>query len=258
VIPTRTPDQLAAELAAPFPETELRWKPKSVSGARCLALPYVTAACVIARLTHVLGLAGWQDRYQVLASGAVLCTLRCRIGEEWISHQDVGVPSNVEAAKGACSDSLKRAARKFGVGAYLCRLGGQWLAYDARTKQITGKPQFPTWALPNAELSGAHRSVPNGQPAKPANLPASGEELEQRLAAYDGKLASEGVIMDGDLLCHVSGRVAEAGHGLDVRQWGQEAILLAVQAAKAFEGKARTKETRKQATVKRIAGKIPS
>jgi hypothetical protein len=141
-------NELAALLAAPFPETELRWKPRSVSGSKALALPYLTAAAVVARLTQVLGADGWQDSYQVLASGAIICELRCRLGEAWITRQDVGVPSQQEAIKGCFSDALKRAARKFGIGLYLAQLGGQWLAYDAKTKQIVGKPQLPPWAAP--------------------------------------------------------------------------------------------------------------
>jgi hypothetical protein len=61
-----------------------------------------------------------------------------------------------------------------------------------------------------------------------------------------------------DLLCHVSGRLAEAGHGLDVRQWSEPAILLAVQAAKEFEAKARAKAARKDKAAQRIAGKETS
>jgi hypothetical protein len=86
-------------------------------------------------------------------------------------------------------------------------------------------------------------------------MPATGEELEQRLATYDDRLAQEGVIMSGDLLMTVSAAVAKAGHGLDTRKWGEQAIKLAIAETKAFEAKARTNATRKQQTLNHITGK---
>jgi hypothetical protein len=61
--------------------------------------------------------------------------------------------------------------------------------------------------------------------------------------------------MDGDCLLSVSQSVAKAGHGLDTRQWGPEAIRLAIDEAVAFERRAREKQARKDTTAKRIAGK---
>jgi hypothetical protein len=104
---TMNPNEIAAVLAAPFPPDQLRWKPKSVSGSRCLALPYVTVAAVIGRLNEALGLDGWADTYGVLNGGVVLCSLRCRFGDQWIIRRDVGTSTGPEAAKGSYSDALK-------------------------------------------------------------------------------------------------------------------------------------------------------
>lgn len=247
----KTPDQVAALLAAPFAETELRWKPRSVSGTKCLALPYVTAAAVITRLTEVLAPDGWEDSYQVLPSGAVICQLRCRLGEAWITRQDVGIPSQQEAIKGCFSDSLKRAARKFGVGLYLTRLGGQWLPYDPRTKQITGKARLPLWALPagrpQATPQASSAKEANGAPAKLHTFPEDGRELERRLADYDQDLAEAGIIVQGDLLGYILTVVSKAGpkpgksYGTDVRTWPASAIKLAIDETKKFETEARSK-----------------
>ena len=43
----------------------------------------------------MLGVMGWQDSYDVLPDGAVVCRLRIRIGAEWIDKRTlVRPPSN--------------------------------------------------------------------------------------------------------------------------------------------------------------------
>src|SRR5262249_40457923 len=115
--------EIADALSAFFPSTAVRFRPGATSGNRALALPYVDCRAVHQRLDDVLGLDGWQDSYEVLSDGSVVCTLRCRIGDAWITRQDVGSPSEQpdegDRRKAAFSDALKRAAVKFGVGRYL-------------------------------------------------------------------------------------------------------------------------------------------
>jgi hypothetical protein len=256
MIPTRTPDQVAAELAAPFAPDELRWRPRNVSGSRALALPYVTTSSIITRLNAVLGLDGWKDAYWLQANGSVVCQLRIRVGDHWMSRQDVGSPSQQDATKGAYSDALKRAARKYGIGLYLTILGGQWLDYDPKTKQIVGKPQLPQWAVPSKKSKSAESAdLPNGEPAKVHAMPKTGEELEARLAVFDDRLSQQGLCMSGDLLLHVSNAVAKAGHGLDVRTWNAKAIKLAVEVAMDYETGLRAKAARQQRTLNHISGK---
>jgi hypothetical protein len=227
---TRTSEQVAIELAAPFPPQQVKWR----KGARGMLLPYVTAAAVIQRLNECLGLDGWRDQYWLQANGSVVCQLRVRVGDHWISRQDVGSPSQQDATKGAYSDALKRAARKYGVGLYLVDL-------DRKTAPANGQTSRRREVLPAADES------PKGDAAKAHTMPRTGEELERRLADYDGKLASLGLCMDGDLLLHVSGAVAKAGHGLDVRKWNAKAIKLAVDVAMDYEAGLRAKATHKQA-----------
>jgi hypothetical protein len=255
MIPTRTPGELAEALAAPFPEHELRWKPRSVQGSKALAVAYLTVTAIETRLDETLGIDGWEDSYQVLPSGAVVCTLRCRFGDTWISKQDIGTPSQNDAAKGGFSDSLKRCARKFGVGRYLCRLGPQWVAYDARAKRITEVPRLPVWAMPQPSARPAHAADTNSTPAKPHALPKTGRELEERLAVFEAKLVKEGLCDGGDLCRHVLRALMAAGHGSEVEKWGKAAIEQAVQEVKDFEQRAREKQARKESTRKRIAEK---
>jgi hypothetical protein len=141
-------------LAAPFAASEVRFKPQSVSGNRALAIAYVDARVVLDRLDAVLGPDGWQDEYEVLAGGAVVCKLRCKIGGQWVCKCDVGSPSEQpdegDRMKAAFSDALKRAAVKFGIGRYLYRLGGQWVDWDAQRRRFLKQPTLPAGPVPAA------------------------------------------------------------------------------------------------------------
>jgi hypothetical protein len=135
-------------LAAPFPADHLHFKPAVVTGNRALALPYVDARAIQDRLDEVLGMDGWQDEYDPLPDGSVVCKLRCRIGGEWLVKTDVGGPSEQpdggDRLKAAFSDALKRAAVKFGIGRYLYRLPTQWVDYDPQKRQFRTPPRLPS------------------------------------------------------------------------------------------------------------------
>src|SRR5262249_40047565 len=142
---------IAALLAAPFAVNEIRWKPQTVSGNRALAICYIDARAVIDRLDEVLVIDSWADAYQVLPDGSVVCTLKAKIGDAWISKVDVGGPSEQpdegDRRKAAFSDALKRAAVKFGIGRYLYRLPRQWVDYDTKKRQFVRVPRLPPSAL---------------------------------------------------------------------------------------------------------------
>src|SRR5215469_1166730 len=131
-------------LAEPFDPAEVRFKPAVVTGNRALALAYVDARVVQSRLDEVLGVDGWQDDYECLPDGSVVCRLRLRLGDEWITKMDVGGPSEQpdegDRRKAAFSDALKRAAVKFGIGRYLYRLPAQWVDYDPQKRRMLGTP----------------------------------------------------------------------------------------------------------------------
>src|SRR5438128_1109525 len=211
-------ESLTDQLAEPFTDDEVKFKPAVVSGNRALALAYVDARAIQDRLDEVLGVAGWQDEYECLPDGSVVCRLRLRLGDEWITKMDVGGPSEQpdegDRRKAAFSDALKRAAVKFGVGRYLYRLAPLWVDWDAQKKKFAKDPQLPASALPRranvirvpAVLPGANATglaapgspavvnapgspAPNGKQksagkskgkAMTAGLPANGEELRQR------------------------------------------------------------------------------
>jgi hypothetical protein len=252
---------LTRALAAPFEPTEVRFKPAVVSGNRALALAYVDARVIQDRLDDVLGVEGWQDDYECLPDGSVVCRLRLRLGEEWVTKVDVGGPSEQpdggDRLKAAFSDALKRAAVKFGIGRYLYRLPAQWVEYDPRKKQIVEKPQLPAFALPrkkaeppaappgprapSPEPAPKPRPAAKSQPVKAgaAALPANGEELQRRLYDYDAKLAAQGLCDRGALVKHVVEAGRRAGHDADLASWGGPAIALAVEQTKGFEAQLR-------------------
>jgi hypothetical protein len=172
---------LMSALAAPFAAEALHFKPAVVSGNRALALPYVDARAIQDRLDEVLGVAGWQDEYEPLPDGSVVCQLRCRIGGEWIVKTDVGSPSEQpdggDRLKAAFSDALKRAAVKFGIGRYLYRLPSQWVDYDPAKKRFARTPLLPQ---------------EQAQPAKPARKsPSPAAAAPGANGAADGAITDE-------------------------------------------------------------------
>ncbi len=270
-------DALTQALAEPFAPTEVKFKPAVVSGNRAMALAYVDARVIQDRLDDVLGPMNWQDDYECLTDGSVVCRLRLRLGEEWITKVDVGGPSEQpdggDRLKAAFSDALKRAAVKFGVGRYLYRLPAQWVDYDPRKKQFVRPPTLPAFAVPaKGKAKGKQeREVKEKEPAakevrptvvvaappapkqarpagkaSPHALPATGEELQRRLTDYDARLAAQGVCERGALLDHIRRAGAKAGHPADLSAWAGPAILLAVEETKAFETQCRERQPKQK------------
>lgn len=219
-------------LAAPFDLKEIKFKPQVVKGNRAMALAYIDARMIEDRLDDVLGVSGWQDEYETLADGSVVCRLRLKLDGEWVTKMDVGSPSEQpdggDRMKAAFSDALKRAAVKFGIGRYLYRLPVTWAEYDPTKKQFAQTPQLPAFALPKPKGRAKE------EPAKSA-LPADGHELHQRLKDYDAKLAAQKLCTVGSLLTFVAQAGEVAGFGPDLTAWAGPAIPLAVAKVKEFE-----------------------
>lgn len=151
------PDDVAAAMAADFDPSEVKWKPQTVNGNRALAIGFVDARVIMDRLDDVAGVDGWQDHYECLPDGAVVCRLKVRIRGEWITKEDVGgqseQPDEGDRRKAAFSDALKRAAVKFGMGRYLYRLKPQWVDYDPQKRQFVGVPRLPASSSPDVKAS---------------------------------------------------------------------------------------------------------
>jgi hypothetical protein len=247
-------EELTEALAAPFDPREVKFKPAVVSGNRALALAYVDARVIQDRLDDVLGVTGWQDEYECLPEGSVVCRLRLRIGEEWITKMDVGgqseQPDEGDRRKAAFSDALKRAAVKFGIGRYLYRLPSQWVDYDPKKRHFAHTPTLPPSALPKPKKAAtpvrlkAETVESRNEASKPAakngpSMPANGVELQRRLHDYDARLAQQGVCPAGELVNHIVQAGVKAGYEADLATWSGAAIVLAVEEARSFEARMR-------------------
>jgi hypothetical protein len=255
-LPPRDPQvrAITESLSAPFEPREIKFKPQMVKNNRALAIAYVDVRLIEDRLDEVLGVENWQDEYEILQDGSVMCRLRIKFGNEWVTKMDVGSPSEQpdvgDRLKAAFSDALKRAAVKYGIGRYLYRLPAQWVDYDPAKKQITQLPQLPAFALPrNAAVQPAPRASetprkpdprpePDRKPAEVAPtpaLPSNGQELHRRLRDYDAKLAAQKFCPLGSLLAHVTQSGVKAGYSANMAEWSGPAIPFAVDAVKEFE-----------------------
>jgi hypothetical protein len=210
------------------------------------------------RLDDVLGVSGWQDEYECLPDGSVVCRLHLRLGDEWITKMDVGgqseQPDEGDRKKAAFSDALKRTAVKFGIGRYLYRLPSQWCDYDPQKKQFTRTPALPPTILPpkpgalpsppSKREAKALPSEPTTQSRAPSaprvpGLPANGAELQRRLNDHDARLANKGLCTPGELVEHVVAAGVKAGYEGDLATWNGRAIALAVEETREFESRHR-------------------
>ncbi len=234
---------ITAALAMPFEPSAVKFKPQAVKGNRAMAVAYVDCRMVQDRLDEVLGVENWQDEYTLLPDGSVVCKLQLKIGEHWISKMDVGSPSEQpdggDRLKAAFSDSLKRAAVKYGIARYLYRLPLQWADFDPVKRQFTTTPTLPAFARPTPP------PAPVAKVEKPAKsgLPATGDELHLRLRVKDTKLASEKLCSVGALLAHVVQAGVKAGYGDNISTWSGPAIGFAVEVVKHFETRLRDHAT---------------
>lgn len=105
-------------------------------------LLYKDARCDMRILDDVIGAENWQCSYQSI-EGKLFCTVSVwsETHQQWISKQDVGVPSNMESEKGEASDAFKRACfRLFGRELYTAPF--IWVSADKCniTRNKAGKP----------------------------------------------------------------------------------------------------------------------
>ena len=121
-------NEIVRELKKPFDVSKVKSKPKGN-----MHLHHINARDVMFRLDAVVGPLNWQDSYEEVL-GRVICTLKVRIGDEWISTADGAGDTKIEGEKGGISDAFKRAGVKWGIGRYLYYLNGA--------------KELPSWADP--------------------------------------------------------------------------------------------------------------
>lgn len=133
-------------LAMPFNPSCVEWRAQTVNkrdGKSALALAYIDARSVMARLDEVVGPQNWQDKYRY-EGDRTFCELSLRIDGEWLTKSDTSDDSNMEAAKGGASGAFKRAAVKWGIGRYLYDVDAIWADCEAY-KRNDGKWAFKNW-----------------------------------------------------------------------------------------------------------------
>lgn len=182
-------------LAQPFQPDELEWRQGTLrfDKSAVMMLPYVTNRAIMDRLDKVVGPPFWGEEYRSVRENSKgwICQLSIQLVESdgrvidserpytkvlHVTHEDAADETDIEATKGGASDSMKRAAVKFGIGRYLYNLPQFW----APTVERGGKfypdpkwrPTLPPWALPSgsprpAPSSPAPEPRPQAQPAKP-------------------------------------------------------------------------------------------
>ena len=150
-----------APLRAPFPVDAIEWRPGSVakSGQSCTLLAYLKIDAVEDRLDECAP--GWACDYKPGPMGGLLCGITI----DGVTRWDGSENTQIEAVKGGLSDSFKRAARRWGIGRYLWRLGTEWhetvdhyTAKEDGVRYVKVKvgskwswvktPTLPAWALP--------------------------------------------------------------------------------------------------------------
>jgi hypothetical protein len=167
--------EVVEQLKAPFLARDLKFKPQAVSkdGGRALAFPHIDARSVADRLDGVVGPQNWSDSYSIIPGSHV--AVLCRLTVLGVTKEGIGeaLPSErqgEELYKAAESDSLKRAAVKFGVGRYLYALPKHWLAFD-------GKKFTEPYPLPDGQ--GAVAAEAALQPYQVADNRPSGEQMQK-------------------------------------------------------------------------------
>jgi hypothetical protein len=153
-----TDSSIFDNLREPFNTSCIEWLPKKVlpprnpdrngkGVGRALALCYIDARSVMARLDEVVGPQNWQDAYRV-EGARTICRLSIRIEMEagsgnfvWVGKEDGSGDTAFEAEKGGISGAFKRAAVKWGIGRYLYDVPEVWADCNVTVRESRGKPQ---------------------------------------------------------------------------------------------------------------------
>lgn len=188
------------ELARPFTPAAIRLKPQVVSKTKPEAMVtfYVDGRLAAARLNTVVGLGAWEDSYRVVDSPQLGLPVECRLTVGGVTKADVGqiAPTGKvddKAFKSAYSDAFKRAAVKWGVGAYLYVLPKVWcevvLSGEGDRRQARGltangeraaKDAYVRWLASDANVFGDPLDHGDQEPTEEEAAAAAAAETEAR------------------------------------------------------------------------------
>lgn len=169
-----TVEQIAEALKKPFPAEDIEWRiqqagmykePKNGAVGWALVLAYVTNRAIMERLDEVFGIEGWENAYQFMPDGGIVCGITGILDGVERTKWDGADKTNIEATKGGLSNAMKRAGVQWGIGRYLYKLESNFVNiytdktkgtqtyWDKETKQrlYWAVPKLPSWALPEAK-----------------------------------------------------------------------------------------------------------
>lgn len=124
---------------------DVKWRVQGrPTNGRVAYVPYVDATTVARLLDEWVTPFGWRDDYDTAHGKGMWCHLSVKSGDEWVTKNDVGVPSNMEAEKGLVSDAFKRVASiKWGVARNVYDLPTLWAPCDERANRNGEKVAYP-------------------------------------------------------------------------------------------------------------------
>jgi hypothetical protein len=163
---------ILAQLAGPFEEEDVKWKPQSVKGSgsdkKGQAAAYADLRTYIDRLNEVVGANGWTSDSISIISGPIpkkvskygedekyvdvakiFSTVNvmiagvgshCDVGESWMDDENAGTIAYAQAFKRACV--------AFGPGRYFYDLPKIWHPIKGYGQFAEPGPQLPEWAKP--------------------------------------------------------------------------------------------------------------
>ncbi len=182
------------ELKRPFTVAAVRMKPQTVTKDKTKGLVtyYIDARMVVERLNAVVGAGAWSDSYRPLNVGqealAVGIPVECALQVLGVTKTDVGqiAPGEKDDKmwKSAYSDAFKRAAVKFGIGAYLYGGAQVWAAVKVGANdKVQGfspegvahaKREYVKWITALAPLWG--QPLDHGDVEHDAEMPPDGHQ----------------------------------------------------------------------------------
>ena len=132
----------------PLTEQEIEVRVSRVTDAGVELLLFKDARCDMRILDETVGAENWRCEYYE-HKNTLFCSVGIRVErgdgfDEWVSKDNAGAPSNMEAQKGEASDAFKRACFCWGIGRELYT-APRIFVYADKCKEIkqgkNGKPQ---------------------------------------------------------------------------------------------------------------------
>jgi hypothetical protein len=160
---------LLNKLQEPFDPFDIEWRIQQSGDSNGnkwgMVLAYITNRAIMERLDEVFGVGGWQNEYQPMPDGGIICGIKAKVGDEWIIKYDGADKTAIEATKGGLSNAMKRAGVQWGIGRYLYRLDTTFVklvpgrpendnqihAYVDKAHYHFERPKLPNFALPQGD-----------------------------------------------------------------------------------------------------------